>query len=233
MRRLASTLGYSGAIAACMAPRERGALDWLAASALLGAALVTAPLAYAVWLSTHRPFVTVLLGALLYALWWLLMRLCVASRGCVPGGVWLVASLLAAQPAQLVLMREHAAQVITHQRQVLLAAQLASGATSAEASRYRDQLARCEFVALRLQLCAADPALAVRWTLAFLCLVAGPSWLCAALGGSAIATYRAQRAREQAQLVAQASQATEREIAALLAHYATYERRPATEGGER
>jgi hypothetical protein len=143
-----------------------------------------------------------------------------------------VASVLAAQPAQLLLRRAEAAGPVAARRQALLerhdASLRAQGADFVSArgaeltDRYRVQLSRCEFVGLRLQFLWSEPARAIRDTLLYVGLVLVFGVLARIAAGSALGSYERRCAVVTRRLIARDAEATRSTVHSLLSAYETY-----------
>ena len=87
---------------------------------------------------------------------------------------------------------------------------------------YAQELARCEFVALRLQHAWQRPARALRYTL-FYCLLVIFSSLAARTGArSALRRYELQRVHGQRRVIRRSAAAAQAELEKLLSPYPSY-----------
>lgn len=240
---LATLLGYDRALLHKLSPGERHALDWLASGVVFACALSCAPLGYCVWLATHHVGLTWALGLSFSVLLAAMLRLSVAgspyasvSAGAAtyagPLVVLAVAAALAAQPAQLFLMREELDVPLAKHRQELVAQhEVSSGcADSGDCARYRVQLQQCDFVALQLQALWARPARASRNSVLFVCLLLLPTVLGRLIAGPALRRYERLRLLQARALVRHAAERTRVEIERALAEYVTYAPKSASRG---
>jgi hypothetical protein len=241
---IASWLGYDATLIAGLGASQRDAIDWVAAGFLLGCGLVSAPPAYAVWLSAHSLPAAAGVGCVCFGLVLAIVRLRVASGGLVPArelrhqgsysGPVLVlglAAALAAQPAQLWLGRADVAQQVRGQRQALgtrFSAHYHARAPSEEAgarAAYWARVSQCEFMALRLQAIWSEPGRAVRYTLLYMGLVLIPGLVARLFAGSALRRYELRRAQAASASAARDARWMRQQVQSLLAKYPTY--RPA------
>jgi len=240
---LASWLGYDATIiaGAGLDASDGDAIDWLAAGFLLGCILTSAPLAYAVWLSTHSRVAAVVVGLVCFGLVLAIVRLRVASGGPTPASdlrrqasyagpvlVLGLAAALAAQPAQLWLASADVAQQVRAQRQALgtrFSAQFRGHEpleqSNAQAA-YWARVSRCEFMALRLQAIWSEPGRAVRYTLLYLGLVLVPGLLARLFAGAALRRYELQRAQLARAAIVRDEELSQRQVHALLSAYPSY-----------
>lgn len=233
----ASLLGYDPGLLRRLAPSDRSAIDWLAAGWLLSSALLACPLAYAAWLITYSAAIAAAVGCGCLGLLIAVLRLTLVSGGSSPhqthrahepsaGPALLIGvlGLLFAQPAQLPLLRgELEAPLAVHRRALLErheASARQAGLPAGDA--YARELARCEFVALRLQHAWRSPARAVRYTLLYCLLVIFPSLAARTGARAALRRYEQQRVEIQRRAIRRNAATAQAELHALLAHYPSY-----------
>ncbi len=224
-------LGYDAALVARLPARLGADLDLVGAAWLWAALVLAAPLGYAAALLTHSAWLS--LAVALGALWMLLQlaRLTVAGGGMpldMPSAeyrpsstplLWLaLLGVLFALPAQLPLWdhtplveAERAALLATHER-----------ALGHASDGYARELARCEFVVLRLHALAAEPLQAGRYALGYLALLLGPMLFARAQARAAQRSYDELKVREARRVTTRDALATQRALARLLAPYPTY-----------
>jgi hypothetical protein len=138
--------------------------------------------------------------------------------------------VLFAQPAQLPLLRDELAVPVALRRDALFAQhQVAAAALAAEpaqarasAAAYREQLARCEFVVLRLQHVWSQPVRALRYTLLYCWLVLLPGLLARSGARGALRRYQLLHAHEQRLSIARSAAEAQASIGKLLTPYPTY-----------
>ncbi|HKU41187.1 MAG TPA: hypothetical protein VJR89_23655 [Polyangiales bacterium] len=240
MSSASDLLGYDARLLSRLPAAERDAIEWLAAGWAFSCALLAGPIGYAAWLATHSAVVAAAVGCGALALLGAVLRLTIAGGGAAPhrpaqahdpsaGPAILIGvlALLFAQPALLPLSRAELEAPLARHRSELLERHTASArqAGSAPSAAYARELARCEFLALRLQHSWHRPARAAGYTFGYVLIVLLPSLLGRTAARAALRRYERERVRVQRRVIRRAAATAQAELAELLARYPSYEPR--------
>ena len=189
---LIDLIGYDGRIASALSEPSRRKLEWLAEGYLLSAFMLSAPIAYAVWLIQHSLLAALLSAAFAWCLILSVLRLLAAGGGAaphmdesevrthsptlIPMLLWFALAVIFAQVAQLpVFQRELDVTVNTHRIELMAKHDAARDLLGAEVHpEYGEEIARCEFVMFRMQQLWQRPGRTMLLTAAYVALVLAP-----------------------------------------------------------
>ena len=241
---LPALLGYDEALLAQLGEGEQKQIERVAEAWLLSSVLLAVPIGYAVWLIEHSLALAVLLGAGMLFVVLNMLRLSSAGGGVAPGkplsdvqtyrpalGTTLVIGMLAlmfAQPAQLPLWRTELDPIVAEQRERLAAEHERSSRSAAERDTdgYRESLARCDFIVLRLTTIWKQPTRALQLTSFYVLLVLLPTLWARFLALDALRAYALARWRSERTAITAAHAAHERLRSSLLGRFASFAPRP-------
>jgi hypothetical protein len=257
---LSALVGYERALLARLPDWAQHQIARVAEAWLLSCLLLASPLAYALWLIEHQPWLAATMGVFAFVMVLNLVRLSSAGGGAAThlseaevsayrpalgsGAVIALLALVCAQPAQLPLWKGQLEQAVDAQRSALVAqheralAELSAGATTPEGAGattpegaerndgYREQLARCDFLVLRLKAMWRAPTRTLQLTGLYVVLVLVPVLWARVVARAALREYALERWRRDRRAIVRADRAAQREAAALLAHFPGYEPQP-------
>jgi hypothetical protein len=241
---LSTLLGYDHSVLARLPIQHARQIARVAEAWLLSCALLASPLAYAVWLVEHSLSLAVLCGVGTFLLVLNMLRLVAAGGGAAPhfsrsqveayrpalGPTVLVGvlALLFAQPAQLPLWSQTLAEPVAAHRQTMIEQheRSLSALHLADDGNYQRELARCEFLVLRLTLLWQQPARAVRLTAIYLLLVLLPALGARMFALDSLRAYERARWERGRRGIVREAHAAQREVDALLSKFASFTPKP-------
>jgi len=233
-------LGYDPLLLERLPATHQRQLSRVAEAWLLSCLLLASPLAYAVWLVEHSPWMAALAGVGSFLLVLNMLRLVAAGAGAAPhftraqvqayrpalGATILIGmlALLFAQPAQLPLWTQTLAQPVAAHRQQMVAEHERSIAALGldDTGDYRAKLLRCEFLVLRLTTLWQHPGRAARLTAVYLLLVLLPALGARMFALDSLRAYELLRWQTSRRAIAREAHATTRTVQSLLAAYPDY-----------
>jgi hypothetical protein len=237
---LPAWFGYDRSLLAQLADGEQRQIERLAEAWLLSSALLACPLAYAAFLIEHSLTLALVLGAGMLFVVTNMLRLSVAGGGVSAAaeqralsvytpalGATMVIGMLAllfAQPAQLPLWKSELDPVVNEHRQALIADHDRSLAALGQAASdpYRAELARCDFVVLRLTTIWKTPTRALQLTAFYVLVVLLPTLWARFVALAALRAYARARWQSERRLISRAHGENERARSALLARFPSY-----------
>ena len=241
---LPALVGYERTLLARLPDWAQRQIARVAEAWLLSCLLLASPLAYALWLIEHRLWLALGMGAFTFIMVLNLVRLSSAGGGAAthlseedvrayrpalgPGAVIALLALVCAQPAQLPLWKGQLEQAVAAERALLITQHEQALASLGLHDRdgYRDQLARCDFLVLRLKEMWRAPTRALQFTGLYLVLVLLPVLWARVVARTALREYALERWRRDRRAIVRADRATQREADAILARYPGFEPRP-------
>lgn len=185
-------IGYDASIVRTLPESSQRQIEWLAEGYLLSTFMLTAPIAYAVWLIQHSVLAALLSAAFAWCLILAVLRLLIAGGGAAPHMndnevrehspslipllLWFALAILFAQVAQLpVFQRELNASVDAHRTELMAQHDAARDQLGTEIHpEYGDEIASCEFVMFRMQQLWQQPGRTLVLTAAYVMLVLAP-----------------------------------------------------------
>lgn len=237
---LPAWLGYDRGLLSELGEGEQRQIERMAEAWLLSCALLACPLAYAAFLIEHSLALALALAVGILFVVTNMLRLSVAGGGVTAAadeqtlnayrpalGATVVFGLLAllfAQPAQLPLFQRELDPIVEAQRATLVAEHEGVASAVSEESReaYRAELARCEFVVLRLTTIWKSPTRALQLTACYMLVVLAPMLWARFVALDAVRAYVRARWRNERALIQAAHAASERTRRALLARFPSY-----------
>jgi hypothetical protein len=240
MLTLPALVGYDSALLAQLPEASQRHIARVAEAWLLSCALLASPVAYAVWMIEHTLWLSLLLGAFTFAMVLNLVRLTSAGGGAAghaseevvreyrPAlGASLVIGMLAllfAQPAQLPLWKAELDAPVAAQRAALIA-QHEQGLHNlgiADDGDYGRQLARCDFLVLRLEAMWRSPTRALQLTGLYVLMVLVPAVWARIVALSALREYAHLRWKRDRRAIVRETRASECVAEAELARFPSY-----------
>ena len=239
----ARLLGYDPALLRQMSPDDRGSLASLCNAWLISVAILAYPLALSLWLVTHSMLLAFGLGLGSGYLVINLLRLIHAGGGIAPGQLShrvdyqpsLIPSLMIgtlalmlSQPAQLSFAgRDVESAVAAHRTTLIATHQESLSALGMENQpHFAEEIARNEFVLLRLALTWRQPEQAVAWTFVYVLLVLLPALLARSLWIGGVQAFERLRYARAEVLIEKAHARTCGERDALLSSWSTFSPSP-------
>jgi hypothetical protein len=237
---LPALLGYDRSLLAQLADGEQRQIERLAEAWLLSSLLLACPPAYAAFLIEHSLVLALVLGAGMLFVVTNMLRLSVAGGGVSAAaeeralraytpalGATVVIGMLAllfAQPAQLPLWKAELDPVVGEYRQALIADhdRLLAALGRDASDPYRAELARCDFVVLRLTTIWKTPTRALQLTAFYLLVVLLPTLWARFVALDALRAYARARWQSERRLILRAHGENERTRSALLARFPSY-----------
>lgn len=189
---LIDVIGYDSRIASTLPESSRRQIEWLAEGYLLSAFMLSAPIAYALWLIQHSVLMALLSAAFAWCLILSVLRLLNSGGGSAPHMsdneirahspsltpllMWFALAILFAQIAQLpVFQRELNMSVDAHRVELMTQHNAARDLLGTEIHpEYGDEIARCEFLMYRMQQLWQRPGRTLLLTAAYVALVLSP-----------------------------------------------------------
>jgi hypothetical protein len=238
---LMALVGYDVSLLRRLPEAEQRHIARVAEAWLLSCALLASPPAYAAWLIEHKLWLAVAMGAFTFVMVLNLVRLGSAGGGAAthldedaarayrpalgPSAVVGLLALLFAQPAQLPLWNAELAAPVAAERTRLAAQHEAALASLgvADGGAYAAELARCDFLVLRLTtMWRHAPTRALQLTGLYVLAVLLPALWARVVARASLREYALARWRRDRRGIVRATRAAEREADALLRRFPSY-----------
>ena len=230
-------IGYEARIVHRLPESSRRQIEWLAEGYLLSAFMLSAPVAYAVWLIQHSLLAAIVSASFVWCLVMLVLRLLAAGGGAAPhmddGEVrahspsvipmlsWFALGILFAQIAQLpVFQSELDSSVSAHRIELLARHDAARHRVGTEINvEYGDEIAHCEFLMFRMQQLWQRPGRTLLMTAAYVVLVVSPFIFAFLFARESLREYGCARVADMRRAILRATHLAEAERHRLLSRF--------------
>jgi hypothetical protein len=231
---LIDLFGYDFHIVRMLPESSQRQIEWLAEGYLLSTFMLTAPIAYAVWLIQHSLLAAVLSAMFSWCLILAVLRLLAAGGGpaphmndsevrahspsLIPLFLWFALAMLFAQIAQLpVFQRELNLSVSTHRSELMAQHDAARNLLGTEIHpEYGEEIARCEFLMFRIQQLWQRPGRTLVLTAAYVAMVLSPFVFAFLFARQALREYYCARVTNMRRAIVRDTQQAEVERQRLL-----------------
>src|SRR5215510_3755486 len=216
---------------------SRRQIEWLAEGYLLSAFMLSAPIAYAVWLIQHSLLAAIVSASFVWCLVVLVLRLLTAGGGAAPhlddGDVrahspsvipmlsWFVLGIVFAQIAQLpVFQSELDSSVSAHRVELMAQHDAARQRVGTEINvDYGDEIARCEFLMFRMQQLWQRPGRTLLMTATYVVLVVSPFIFAFLFARESLREYGCARVADMRRAILRSTHLAEAERHRLLSRF--------------
>jgi len=233
-------LGYDRSLLERLADGEQRQIERVAEVWLLSSVLLACPVGYAAFLIEHSLALSLTLGAGALFVVLNMLRLSIAGGGVSApaeraevldyrpalGATFVIGALalLFAQPAQLPLWKAELDPVVDQHRQELIVNHERSQAALGHEldDSYRSEVARCDFVVLRLQAMWKTPTRALQLSAFYVLVVLLPTLWARFIALDALRAYALARWQRDRRVIVHAHGQSERERTRLLARFPSF-----------
>ncbi len=230
-------IGYDPRIARLLPESSQRQIEWLAEGYLLSAFMLTAPIAYAVWVIQHSVLAALLCAAFAWCLILVVLRLLTAGGGVaphmddnevrthspslIPMLLWFALAALFAQIAQLPVFRDELnVAVNAHRTELMVRHDAARDLLGTEIHpEYGDEIARCEFLMFRIQNLWKRPGRTLALTAIYVALVISPFVFAFLFASRALREYNFARAADMRRAILHETQRADAERQRLLLRF--------------